>query len=330
MTITSEASASLPICDIDPYAPETLLNREPLLREVRELAPLVWMSSHGVYSTGRYDEVRAVMANWQTFQVGAGVGLANFHTEKPWRPPATPTEADPPEHDAPRRVLSNILGMPTLRRLREHWLEEAEVIVDQALSAGGVVDAMSELATPFPLKVFPDAVGLPDEGRENLLAYGDLVFNAFGPQNEQFHRSAARLAELSAWVTDLCQRENLRPGGFGAQVWEASDRGELLPEQAPLVTRSLLSAGIDTTVHGIAALMYAFATHPDQWEILRERPSLARQAFDEGVRWASPLQVVFHTTSEAVRFGGMDVGKHEKGDAPPRGREPRPAALAGP
>lgn len=305
-------SATAPVCAIDPYATETLLDRSGLQQAVRELAPVVRMSAYDVYATGRYEEVRSVLADWQTFQVGAGVGLSNFHTEKPWRPPATPTEADPPEHDAPRRVLSGVLSTRSLRRLRDHWLEEAEELVDRLLANPGPVDAMRDLATAFPLKVFPDAVGLPPGGRENLLAYGDLVFNAFGPQNEQFRRSAARLAELSAWVSELCQRENLAPGGFGHQIWEASDRGELLPEQAPLVVRSLLSAGIDTTVHGIAALLHAFAAHPDQWEQLRARPMLARQAFDEGVRWASPLQIVFHTTARPVQFGGVDIGKHEK------------------
>ncbi len=30
-------------------------------------------------------------------------------------------------------------------------------------------DAVTQLAEAYPLKVFPDAVGLPEEGRENLL-----------------------------------------------------------------------------------------------------------------------------------------------------------------
>ncbi|MEH0060025.1 cytochrome P450 [Auritidibacter ignavus] len=312
MTIEKTAILEAPVCNIDAYAQETLLDRSSLQYEVRETAPVVWMSEHNVYATGRHKEVKAVLDNWQTFQVGAGVGIANFHTEKPWRPRANPTETDPPDHDAPRRVLSGILSMRALRRLREKWNEDAEATVERVLARNSGIDAMRDLASAFPLRVFPDAVGLPEENREDLLAYGDLVFNAFGPQNDLFKRSATRLAELSSWITELCQRENLTPGGFGAQIWEASDRGELLPEQAPLVTRSLLSAGIDTTVHGIAALLHAFATHPEQWDLLRERPSLARQAFDEAVRWSSPLQTVFHTTSQPVRFGEVDMGKHQK------------------
>ena len=48
-----------------------------------------------------------------------------------------------------------------------------------------------ELARAYPLRVFPDAVGLGPEGRENLLAYGSMVFNAFGPRNRLFLDSMA-------------------------------------------------------------------------------------------------------------------------------------------
>ncbi|ANS28836.1 cytochrome P450 CYP199 [Rhodococcus opacus] len=298
--------------DIDPYTIDNLLDRTQLQHDIREKAPLVYLERYGVYATGRYETIREVFADWPHYQVGAGVGLANFHTEKPWRPPATPTETDPPEHDAPRRVLTDVLGMRALRRLREQWIAEAEEVVDRILAGPAEIDGMADLAAAFPLKVFPDAVGLPPENRNNLLAYGDLVFNAFGPQNENFQRGAARLSELSQWVTMLCQRENLSPDGFGARIWDASDRGELTVDQAPLVVRSLLSAGIDTTVHGIAAIVHAFATHPDEWERLRSEPQLARRAFDEAVRWASPLQFVFHTTSEAVELEGIELGQHTK------------------
>lgn len=308
MTITGLPPVTLAT---DPYADDVILNRLPMQREIREAAPIVYLEKYGVWATGRYDVAREVFADWQHFKVGAGIGVANFYTEEPWRPPACPTEADPPLHDMPRRVLTETLNMRTLKRLADHWNNVADELVDNILERGEV-DGMHDVAAVYPLRVFPDAVGLPHERRDDLLAYGDLVFNAFGPNNQLFQRSAQRLADLSAWVNTQCHRENLAPGGFGAKIWEASDRGELSPELAPLVVRSLLSAGVDTTVHGIAALLHVFATHPEEWQRLREDHSLARPAFDEGVRWASPLQTVFHTTSEAVELAGTVIGKHEK------------------
>ncbi|MEO3825580.1 cytochrome P450 [Actinomadura sp. B10D3] len=74
-----------------------------------------------------------------------------------------------------------------------------------------------------------------------------------------------------------------------------------------VVVRSLLSAGVDTTVHGLAAVLYAFAVNPDQWRRLRENPALARTAFDEAVRWQSPVQTFFRTAVGDREIAGTVV-----------------------
>ena len=96
------------------------------------------------------------------------------------------------------------------------------------------------------------------------------------------------------------------------QIWAAADRGDITPEQAPLVVRSLLTAGVDTTVHGLSAVLYAFATHPDQWRRLRAEPALARVAFDEAMRWESPVQTFFRTATTDVRVGDHVVPDGKK------------------
>src|SRR5205085_8937877 len=140
--------------------------------QLREAGPVVYLSRYDTYAFARYEQVRSALVDWQDFESGAGVGLSNFRYEKPWRPPSLLLEADPPRHDAPRRVLTKVLGPRALRRLRADWFADAEALVDQVL-ADDEFDAVEVLAQVFPLRVFPDAVGLPAEGRENLLPYGD-------------------------------------------------------------------------------------------------------------------------------------------------------------
>jgi 4-methoxybenzoate monooxygenase (O-demethylating) len=273
---------------------------------------VVYLTQYDVYAFARYEQVYAALVDWQDFQSAAGVGLSNFRYEKPWRPPSLLLEADPPRHDAPRRVLKKVLGPRALRGLREAWLADAEDLVDQVLARGDRFDAVHSLAEAFPLRVFPDAVGIPREGRENLLPYGDHLFNAFGPGNDLVAKGVPRVAELSGWVNAQCARDVLTGDGFGAQIWSASDRGDITPEQAPLVVRSLLSAGVDTTVHGLSAVLYAFATNPAQWRRLREQPALARVAFDEAVRWESPVQTFFRTATTNVQIGDSVVPDGKK------------------
>ncbi|MER7104501.1 cytochrome P450 [Streptomyces humidus] len=302
-----------PVHDADPFAAEHLEHPEPLHQQLREAGPVVRLSRYGVHALARYQEVHASLVDWQTFQSGAGVGLANFRHEKPWRAPSLLLEADPPHHDAPRRVLREALAPPALRRLRDVWQEAAEDLLDNVLAERGEdFDAFDALAKAFPLRVFPDAVGLGPDGRANLLPYGNMAFNAFGPVNDLVKSDAPRVADLSAWVNAQCAREALSEDGFGARIWAAADRGELTQQQAPLVVRSLLTAGVDTTVHGLAAALYAFATHPGEWQRLRERPELARVAFDEAVRWQSPVQTFFRTATTDVEIAGARIPEGTK------------------
>jgi len=73
-----------------------------------------------------------------------------------------------------------------------------------------------------------------------------------------------------------------------------------------------LTAGVDTTVSGIGAAVYSLARFPEQFDRLRADPSLARSAFEEAVRFETPVQTFFRTTTRLVELGGIAVGEGEK------------------
>ena len=106
--------------------------------------------------------------------------------------------------------------------------------------------------------------------------------------------------------------KTLRPGGFGACIHARVDAGDITAAEAPLLVRSLLSAGLDTTVNGIGAAVYCLARYPDQLARLRQDPTLARNAFEEAVRFESPVQTFFRTTTREVEIGGHRIGEGEK------------------
>lgn len=296
----------------DPFSEEVLANPFVFQHELREAGPVAFLPSHNVYAMGRYQEVRAALVNWQGFESGNGVGLFNPRHETPYRrPPSAILELDPPYHDAPRHAVETILAPRMLARFRESWTQIAETLVDQLLERG-TIDAIRDLAEAFPLKVFPDAVGMPEDGRENLLAYSDHLFNSFGPDNALVEKGKAGFQNLVAWLRQQDARERLSPGGFGAQLWTRADQGEITPALAGGLVRALLAAGIDTTVHALGAIIEAFVSAPSQWQALREEPARARVAFDEAIRWGSPVQTFFRTATRDVEIGGATVPEGEK------------------
>src|SRR5262245_40485511 len=293
------ATPDIPHHDFDAVRTAFFADPFPTHDKLRDAAPVVYLDKWGVYGVARYEQVHAVLNDPQTSCSSRGVGLSDFAKEKPWRPPSLILEADPPAHTRTRAVLNQVLSATAMRPLRGHFTALAEAKVDELLARGSF-DAIPELAEAYPLSVFPDAMGLKQEGRENLLPYASLVFNAFGPPNELRKEAIERSAPHQSYVAAQCQRENLAPGGFGASIHARADAGEITPQEAPLLVRSLLSAGIDTTVNGIGAAVYCLARFPAQFEKLRADPSLARNAFEESVRFESPVQTFFRTTTREV------------------------------
>lgn len=296
----------IPVLDVDPFAPEALADPASLDSSLRDAGPVSYLPRIDAYAVARHAEVSMALRDWQHFESGAGVGLSNFRRVRKWRATSAVLEADPPEHDAPRRVLAEVLGPSSQQELRESWLAAARRLVAGLLDRPGpvAVDGVRDIAAAFPLQVVPDAIGIGPEGRENLMPFSDFLLNAFGPRNELVRAGQAQGAPLSAWVDSRCRDTNFPHGTWGDRIRRAAERGDITHEQVPLVLRSLFAAGINTTVHALAALLFGLSRNPDQWKMLRHDPGLRGRALDEAVRWQSPINAMFRTTRGETSIGG--------------------------
>jgi 4-methoxybenzoate monooxygenase (O-demethylating) len=300
-----------PATEIDPYAPEFRDDPYEMYARLRELGPVVRLERYDAWVCTRYDVVQHVLSTSDTFRSGAGVGLAHLGREKHWRKPSILLENDPPHHTGVRAALMSVLTPKNIRRLRADLEPQAVAIVDRAIEQESF-DAVAEIATPFPLRSFPNAVGLVADGREALIAYGRMVFDGMGPQNDIYDAVMADADDTVAWITAQCRREALEPGKLGDQVHAAADAGQLTHDEAALVVRSFLSAGIDTTIHALGSCLLALAQRPEQWRRIHEQPALVKRAFEETLRFDAPFQKFFRTTTEATRLADVDVAADVK------------------
>ena len=313
MTKNMSNAGGGPTSSVDPFDDANLSNPHPFHHALREAGPAVYLEKYGVYALGRYHDVRSALHDWQTFQSGAGVGLYDYRVDNSRPPAGELLEADPPQHDAGRAAMEKVLGPRSLAKLRTHWFEQADEFVDDALSRSGEeFDAVEVLSRAFPMQIFPDALGLPRAGRENLLPFADFVFNDFGPRNERVTQGEIAMGTVAGWFMEHSQREKLTNDGFGAAVWAATDKGDIMPGQAPILNNAMLAAGMDTTVHGLGALLLGFARFPEQWHKLVETPALASNAFYEAVRWQSPVQTFFRTATRDITVGDFVVPEGKK------------------
>ena len=301
----------IPSLDIDPFCTAFFDDPFPAHAAMRDAGPVVYLPRYDIHAVARHDEVRDMLMDWGSFTSARGVGISDFAKEKPWRLPSLLLEADPPLHDRTRKLMDKVLSPAAVRGLRAAFAVAADALIDDLLTRGSF-DAVRDLAEAYPLTVFPDAVGMPAENRRFLLPYGNMVFNSFGPRNALFEAAVADAEPVLAWVQAQSRRDALSATGFGAAIHAAADDGDVSVAEAEVLVRSLLTAGVDTTVNGLCAAVYCLARFPLAFAQLRADPSLARSAFEEAVRLESPVQTFFRTSTRDVTIGEETIPEGSK------------------
>ena len=304
--IAIEAPENVEVWDIDPYDPSVLANPNDYYAELRSRGAFVYLPKYAMLATGRYEETREVFSDWERFVSSRGVGLQDFKLEKPWRPASVVLEVDPPYHTKTRTVIARALAPKAVRALKDGFVAEANRLVDELLDKG-TFEAVVDLAEAFPTTVFPAAVGLSQNDPRRLVDYGAMVFNALGPDNDLRRAAMARGPEIVPWITERCKRENLSDDGIGAVIYAAADDGEITEDEAGMLVRSLLSAGVDTTVTGIGSTVWCLASNPQEFERLKADPKLARPAFEETLRYTSPVHSFCRTANLDTEVSGVKI-----------------------
>lgn len=303
--------ASIPVLDVDPYSEDTLNNPEPFFTALREAGPVVYIPKYSVLAVGRYEETRSVFSDHHHFVSSRGVGMDDFELEKPWRAPSIILEVDPPDHTKTRKVMAKALSPKVVRGLMGNFKAVAEQLIDQVLQKPEI-EGVVDLAEAFPTAVFPKAVGMTDVNKRHLVDYGAIVFNAVGPDNARRRAAMDRAPEVGGWITAACARDRLTNDGLGAMVYAAADADEITLEEAGMLVRSFLSAGVDTTVTGIGNALWCLSQNPSQWEALKADPSLARPCFEEVLRYTSPVHTFARTANMDTEIAGHPVPEGAK------------------
>ena len=296
------------ISDEDPFSAAAVRDARAVDDRLRELAPAVKLARENITLLTRYEQVSAGLRDWRTFSSAS----RPWHDPNSVRPELLLTD-DPPKHTAVRAVIAEALSPKALARMGEAFRADADALVLRLKEKSGTtVDAMAEITRPFVYKVLPDLLGIPLEGRENMYAFGNMVWATLGPVNELFHAAMKDTGPVIEWVQRCCCRENLTPASLGMQMFLAADRGEITQDEAMLLVGILLSAAADTTVMTLGSAIRAFALFPEQYQRVRADVSLVHAAFEESLRWDSPSRMAGRITTRDVEIEGVVIPRGER------------------
>lgn len=292
-----------PTSEIDLFASSDRHVRYEQYRRLRELGGVVRVQEPDTYVVVRYDEVKAVLADHDTFASGQGIG---FNPVMNQLMRGNTLVSDPPEHDVLRSVVATGLRPRAIRARTDEVVQKARDLVTQVV-AKGEIDGVTELAQLMPMSVIPDLLGLPERNREHLYEWAKAGTDLQGPVTERTPYNLESTQRLLAFTTELTANRELRPRTLGAAVLEAADQGVIPAEKCPILFIDYIGPSLETTATAIGHLLVIFAERPDAWAALRAEPGLVASTINELVRFESPLRGFSRVASLDTELGGVRI-----------------------
>ena len=291
----------IPDYPLDIFTPEAVRNAREVDDALREFAPAVRLHD-GTVMIARHEHVTKGLLDWKSFSSAS----------RPWHDPTSPRPEilltdDPPRHTQVRKVIADALSPRALERVKDIFGQRARELLDR-LEGEDTVDAVGDVTQAYVFQVLPEILGLPEQGREHMHGFSEMVWATMGPPGELFDQAMQHdYSAVVEWLETQCERGALDPAGIGEQIYAASDSGQVTREEAKLLLQTVLSAGADTTFITMAGALRAWALFPEEYAKLRSEPKKVRAAFDESLRWDSPSRMAGRITTCDVEIDDMVV-----------------------
>ena len=224
-------------------------------------------------------------------------------------------DLEPPAHTRIRRLVQWAFTRKASESYRPRLEEVAARAIDQARERGSM-EAIADFATPIPLTMIADLLGIPSEDQPMLVEWSHAMVRPFDANCPQADRVAAEQAtkDFVAYLADLTRQRLADPGtDLLSELAAAEIEGDSLSEQEVVATAILtLNAGHEATVQAIGNGLLALARHPAQFAALRSDPRLAVTAASEILRYDTPLQMFERWVLEDVVWNGTSLRRGTK------------------
>ena len=288
----------------DPFAADTIADPYPWYRRLQDEAPLYRQEPLNFWVVSRYEDVLAGLRAHGVLSSAQSVMYARVQL------PMMLT-MDPPGHTRLRRLVARDFT-PTAVGQWQPLVERLASEAVDAMLAGGAVDAVAELASPLPVKVIAEVLGIPADDYAQFRQWSDLAVESLAitdaTDGERASRAIGGILSMQAYFATLTDERRREPkDDMVSRLVQPREEGALTSEEVFWFCLLLLVAGNETTTNLLGNILRTFAELPDQWELVRSRPDLVPRAIEESVRRDAPIQGLFRTAVSPYRIDDVEV-----------------------
>ncbi|PKB81729.1 MAG: hypothetical protein BZY88_05985 [SAR202 cluster bacterium Io17-Chloro-G9] len=217
---------------------------------------------------------------------------------------------DRPVHTDQRKVVhkwfnpkSMELWRPMVQSVIKDMLDEAE--------QNGRMDVMKDFATPLPLFVIAQMMGMPVSDRSFIRSMAEKLLFIGRGEVDRMQPLTEGIKELMEYLSPMVEDKVSKPvdeNDLLSVLASGEKTGVLTRDEVVADAILLLLAGHETTINLICNGALAFTEHPDQWRLLKqnkfEAPDAVVRATEECLRYDPPVKSITRIASEDVEIGG--------------------------
>lgn len=202
--------------DINAIGPDFIANPYPVLKALREHAPMHSNPDGSVFLT-RHADVHAVyrdktMLSDKTVAFGEKFGnspLFDHHT-------TSLVFRDPPDHTVMRKLLSVVFSPCKLAEMTPLIERIVDDLLDRLIGMGRF-DFVREFAMALPTEIISFMLGIPPSHRHKLRGFSLAILGALDPvvSAEKLAQGNAAVIEFSALLKDLIAHRRAHPDQAG-------------------------------------------------------------------------------------------------------------------
>jgi cytochrome P450 len=315
-----ERAYATPLEEFNPGDPDLFLTDShwPWFERLRAEAPIHYCreSEFGPYwSITRYNDIMAVDTNHQTFSSDSALGGITIRDARPDLRRPSFIAMDPPLHDAQRKAVSPIVSPANLANMEPIIRERAARILDH-LPIGETFDWVDRVSIELTTQMLATLFDFPFEERRKLTRWSDVATTLpmkGGLVETEEERQAELMVCLNTFLGLWNERVNAAPRGDLVSMMAHSDATRDMTPDAYLGNIILLIVGgNDTTRNSISGGLLALNQHPDEYQKLRDDPSLITSMVPEIIRYQTPLAHMRRTAVADHEIGGHTIRKGDK------------------
>jgi len=224
---------------------------------------------------------------------------------------------DPPDHTRLRGLVNKAFTPRVIEGLRPRIAQIVGELLDAALKRGEM-DVMEDFAYPLPVQIICDMLGVPVEDNARFRVWTSEAARSLDPDfalpQEEIERRQRTFDAFREYFEDLIAKRRADPkDDLISALIAVEDEGSRLSHEELISTCILiLIAGHETTVNLIGNGTLQLLRHRDQFELLRERPSLIKTAVEEVLRFDPPVQLSGRLALEDMPFADKVLKKGEQ------------------